>query len=363
MERKDYYKILGVNKNATEDEIKKAYRKLAIKYHPDRNPGDKKAEEKFKEIAEAYDVLHDPDKRANYDNPQSSFQSPNFGDMNMDDILHQFGFGGDGRMRGGFDPFGGFDDFFSGGASRKAVNKGSSMRITLSLSLLEILNGCKKKIRYKCLVPCDACGGKGGDGEPQYERCQHCGGTGQVFSENGNLQIITTCPHCKGTGKILKNPCKKCGGLGVVESIKETTVDVPKGVTDGMQMVVRGEGNAPQHNQGINGDLIIVFKEKEDSKFKRLGNNLVFDLSISVIDAILGATVNIQTLEGKTLRLKVPNGSNDGKSIRLRGYGLPSYETNERGDMIAVIRINIPKNVNPEEEGLLNELRGKEHFR
>lgn len=360
-ERKDYYAILGVSKDASQSDIKKAYRKLAIKYHPDRNPNDKEAEDKFKEIAEAYSVLSDETKRKEYDNPSSSFNGPDFGGMNVDEILRQFGFGG-GGARGGFDPFGGFGEFFGGGR-QQTVQKGSSIRIRTEVTLDEVLNGCHKKVRYNVLVPCPTCGGSGADGNPQYERCPHCGGTGQMFTQQGNMQIITTCQHCHGQGKILKNVCHQCGGRGIVNEVKEVEFDIPKGVFNGMQLVISGQGNFPEHNQGIRGDLIVLIAEKEHERYVRSENNLVFELSISVLDAILGCEKTVETIDGKTLSVKLPEGVEDGHKIRIKGYGLPIYGTEQRGDMVGVVKLSIPKKINKEERELLLQLKEKENFK
>jgi molecular chaperone DnaJ len=372
--KKNYYDILGLTdeerKLQGEDfkkVLKKKWRAASIKFHPDRNPGNKEAEEKFKEAAEAYSVLSDKTKRAEYDNPTSSFNysGPDFGGMNMDDILRQFGFGSDGNARGGFDPFGGFDDFFGGGRHTQRVAKGNNIRIHLSVSYEDVLNGCHKKIRYKAMIPCEECGGKGSEGEPQYERCPHCGGTGQMFRQQGHMQIITTCPHCGGQGKTLKNPCKKCGGHGIYQGLKEVEIDIPKGVSEGMQLIVEGQGNAPEHNEGVNGDLIIEIRENnKDTKFTRDENNLNFDLNISVVDAILGCEKKFNTIDGKTISAKIPNGVSDGQTIRFRGYGLPHYDNpNNRGDMIGIVKINIPKKINKEEEELLLKLKESENFK
>lgn len=369
--KKNYYDILGLTdkerKLQGEDfkkVLKKKWRAASIKFHPDRNPGNKEAEEKFKEIAEAYSVLSDENKRKEYDNPASAFSGTDFGGMNMDDILRQFGFGGDGRAHGGFDPFADFSDFFGGGRARQqAPQKGSSIRIRTEVSLEDILNGCHKKVRYKCLVPCPDCGGSGANGQPQYERCPHCGGTGQIFSQQGNMQIITTCPHCHGQGKSLKNACPKCGGHGIVNDYKEVEFDIPKGVSEGMQMIINGQGNAPEHNQGVCGDLIVLITEKEHKHFTRSENNLIFNLNIPVVDAILGCEREFETIDGKTLSVKLPEGVEDGHKIRIKGYGLPIYGTDKRGDMIGVVRLSIPKKITKEERKLLLQLREKENFK
>ena len=359
--RKDYYKILGVNNDASQDEIKKAYRKLAIKYHPDRNPDNKEAEDKFKEIAEAYSVLSDENKRKEYDNPSSAFNGPDFGDMDMEEILRHFGFGANGMGHGGFDPFG---DFFGGqDNNEQRTVKGSSIRIRVEVTLEEVLNGCHKKIRYKCLVPCPDCNGSGANGQPQYERCPHCGGTGQIFNQRGNMQIITTCPHCHGRGQTLKNPCPKCNGNGLINGYNEVEFDIPKGVVDGMQLIINGKGNTPPHNHGVCGDLIVIITEKEHDTFIRHGNDLIFGLKVPIIDAILGCEKEVTTIEGKKLIGKIPEGVNEGYKLKIKGYGLPIYGGNQRGDMICVIRLLLPKKINSEERELLLQLQNKENFK
>lgn len=366
--RKDYYQILGVDKNATKDEIKKAFRKLSLKWHPDRNPNNKKeAEDKFKEIAEAYTVLSDDDKRREYDNPTSGFDGgPNFSDMGMDDILRHFGFGNSGPM-GGFNPFGGFDSFFGGSKSakqEKVIRKGSSLKVKMNLSLTDILSGCHKKIRYKAFVLCDKCNGSGSeDNPPQYERCSRCGGTGQIFQEKGNFQVISTCPDCQGKGKIMKNPCHKCNGNGIYNSVTELDLDIPRGIYGGQSITIKGKGNAPLHNDGINGDLIVEVHETEDNVFHHDGKNVFFELNIPVIDAILGCNKKIKTFDGKILEAKIKNGIENGQSIRFVGYGLPQYGDNKRGDLIGVANIIVPKKVNAEEKDILEKLKQSENFK
>lgn len=360
-ERKDYYKLLGVSKDASVDEIKKAYRKLAIKYHPDKNQGNKEAENMFKEITEAYSVLSDENKRKEYDNPTSNFTSTTFGDVNMDDILREFGFNGG----FGFNPFGGFRDFSNNSTENSRNYRGSSLKIAIKLTLKEVLNGCHKKIRYKCLVPCEDCNGTGSIGPIQFERCSTCGGTGQIFRQEGNMQIFTTCPKCGGLGKVIKNPCKKCGGSGLVEGYKEVEFDVPKGIGDGEQLIIHGEGNSSERNLGKNGDLIIVFAvESTDGIYYRGDNqNLLFEIKLSVIDAIIGCEKEFETIDGKKIIGKIKTGIKDGDKLRFKGYGLPYRNSKSRGDMIGVINIVMPKKINKEEKELLLKLRDKENFK
>lgn len=352
--KKDYYKILGVEKNATQDEIKKAFRKLSIKYHPDKNQGNKEAEEKFKEIAEAYSVLSDEKKRAEYDNPSTTnFSSGfDFSGMDINDILNSFGFGG------GFDPFG-----MGGGRSSRMVNKGGNLRIRIGLTLEEMLNGVKKKIRYKRYDACPDCGGKGLTKDSKVERCSHCGGTGKEFSVNGPMQMIRTCPHCHGTGQIVTNPCKKCGGNGVIEAQNEIEIDIPKGVFQGAQLNMEGYGHAPIKMDGVYGDLLVEIVEKPHNLFTRNGNDLYIEIEVPVIDALLGCTKEVPTIDGKKLTVKLPQGVEDGHQVRFTGYGMSIYGTNKRGNMLGVVRLVLPQKLDEDEVKLLKELKEKKHFK
>ncbi len=349
-ERKDYYQILGVDKNATTDEIKKAYRKLAIKYHPDKNQGDENAANMFKDITEAYSVLSDEDKRNKYDNPSSNFDSSFFSDVNMDEILRHFGFGGS---------FGSFNDF-----NTQPKYKGRSIKITIKLTLNDVLNGCHKKIRYKCLVPCEDCKGNGAVGTVNLERCVECGGTGQIYRQEGNMQIFTTCPKCGGKGQFIKNPCKKCNGTGVIQSYNEIEFDVPKGVSEGEQLIINGKGNACGLNLGSNGDLIIVFTiEENDGKFYTNNKDLVFEIKLSVIDAIIGCEREFKTIDNKKVIAKIPCGVKDGYQVNFKGHGLPYRGSDSRGDMIGVVNLIMPQNITNEEKELLLKLKEKENFK
>ena len=344
-DKRDYYEVLGVEKSASEDEIKKAYRKMAKKYHPDLNPGDAESEAKFKEANEAYEVLSDSKKRQEYDNPMSGFS----------------GFGG----FGGFDPFDMMSEFgFGGGRQRQRVVKGQTMRIVVDVTLEDLYNGITKTIKYKRQGTCKSCGGSGKGANTRVETCPHCGGTGQMFSQNGFVQTITTCPHCGGQGKKMINPCPNCGGNGL--SIEEVQIDVkvPKGVQNGFQMVAQGQGGAPANGNGVFGDLVILIKEKEHKKFERHDNDLYFDLEIPVVDAILGCNKEVTTIDGKRLTTKISSLIEDGTQIRFGGKGMPIYERNGQfGSMIGIVRLVMPKSLNDEERRLLNELKTKEHFK
>lgn len=360
--KKKYYDILGLTdeerKLQGEDfkkVLKKKWRAASIKFHPDRNPGNKEAEEKFKEIAEAYSVLSDENKRKEYDNPASAFNSPDFGGMDMEDILRNFGFGGD------FDPF----NMFGGSRDKaKRVAKGSNIRITISLTYSEILNGCHKKVKYKAHVRCDNCGGKGYVGQPSYTRCPHCGGTGQIFKQEGNMQIITTCPHCGGVGKFLNNPCHSCGGNGYVTKVIETEFDIPKGVEEGMQLIVNGKGNYPGTENGVEGDLIVLIRENKDSHvIERHGGDVVCRLDLTITEALLGCKKIVKTIEDKNINLNVKPCSKNGTMLTLNNMGLPYYGNNTRGNLYYKVNIIMPQELTEKEKELLEELSKQEHFR
>lgn len=356
-ERKDYYQILGVTEEEKklqgadfEKAIKNKYKKLCLQLHPDKQQGKtdkekKDAEEKFKEVGEAYEVLSDPKKRQEYDNPMSGFG----------------GFGG----FGGFDPFDIMNDFgFGGGSQRQRVVKGQTMRIVVNATLEELFNGVTKKIKYKRQGTCKTCGGSGKSSNTRIETCPHCGGTGQIFRQNGFVQTITTCPHCGGQGSKMINPCPHCGGNGLAQEEVEIEINIPKGAPDGFQMVAQGHGGAPANGNGVFGDLIVLIKETEHSKFERNGNDLYFELEIPIIDAILGCNKEVTTIDGKRLTTKISSLIEDGTQIRFGGKGMPIYERhNQFGSMIGVVRLVMPKSLNDEEKHLLNELKTKEHFK
>ena len=358
-ERKDYYKILGVNKDATQDDIKKAFRKLSIKWHPDRNQGSKEAEAKFKDIAEAYEVLGDESKRKEYDNPQSNFEfhtsgGPNFGGMSMEDILRHFGMGG----------FGGFDGFDIGMNMHQQPKVGSSIRIKLSITLEEVLNGVTKKIKIKRNEPCTHCGGSGLTAESRKKTCKTCGGTGVAFTQHGFMQMQQTCPTCGGKGYVIEKPCSHCNGFGVVQnSSSEVEFTIPKGVPNGVQLEFQGLGNAAPHGNGHNGSLFVLVEYEEHPIFEVQGKDLICNLEVPAIDAILGCDVEIGTLGGKSIKAKIPQGTNSGQTFRFKGYGLPSPQGGSNGNMIGIVNITVPKELNDAERKLLNELKQQEHFK
>ena len=376
-EKRDYYEVLGVSKTATDEEIKKAYRQLALKYHPDRNPGDKSAEEKFKEAAAAYSVLSNPDKRKRYDQfghagvDGAAGGGFSGGGFSMDDIFSQFGdiFGG--HFGGGFSSFfgGGDDGGFSGfgGSSRgsgRRVQRGSDIRIRIRLSLEDIMHGVEKKIKLNKLVQCPDCAGKGAVSEADIKTCPDCGGTGvvtkMVRSIFGQMQTQTTCPHCNGSGKVIAKPCKKCKGLGLVKAPEEISFKVPAGVAGGMQLTVRGKGNAARAG-GISGDLLVVIEEEQSPDFQRDGNDLIYSLFVSVPDAILGCDAEIPSIDGK-LRIKIAPGTQSGKVLRIRGKGVPDVNGYGAGDMLVCVQVWMPKNLTSDEKKIMEKLKSSSSF-
>lgn len=365
-EKRDYYEVLGVSKNATADEIKKAYRKMAIKYHPDKNPGDKEAEEKFKEAAEAYDVLSDADKRAKYDQFGHSMGPQGFGGggggfsaggMSMEDIFAHFGdiFGG--RMGGGFGGFGGAAG--SGRRPRQHVNKGTDLRITVKVNLKDIMNGVDKKLKIPRLVACPHCKGTGAKDGTAFHTCQRCHGSGYIShieqSIFGPMQSEAVCPQCNGEGKVISEACSYCGGAGVEKKEEIVSFHIPAGVTDGMVLTMRGQGNAPRHG-GVNGDLLIVIQEEKDPDLIRDGNDLIYNLMLDIPTAALGGSAEIPTVDGRA-RLKIPAGTQPGKVLRLRGKGLPAMNSNVRGDLLVNVMVYIPEALTETEKAAIESLK------
>lgn len=363
MAKRDYYEVLGVSKTATEDELKKAYRKLALKYHPDKNPGDKEAEEKFKEAAEAYSVLSDKDKRARYDQfgeaglgGDGGFGGFGAGGMNMNDIFSMFGdlFGGGGGF-GGFG--GGFGGRSSGGSRR--VNKGSSLRVKMKLTLEEIEKGVEKKIKVNKYVPCHTCNGSGAKSGSGVETCSHCHGSGVVIETRqtilGAMQTQSVCPTCGGDGKVIKEKCPDCHGDGIVKADEVITVNIPAGVSDGMQISFSGKGNAGARN-GIPGDLIVSIEELPHENFERDGDNLCHQTYITFPQAVNGTTIEVPTLTGK-VKFKIEQGMPSGKVYRLKGKGLPDVNNSyHRGDLLVRVDVWVPKSVTKEEKSYLEKL-------
>ena len=371
MAKRDYYEVLGVDKNASADEIKKAYRKLAVKYHPDKNPGDKEAEEKFKEAAEAYSILSDADKKARYDqfgHAGVDGAGPDFsgGFGNLNDILNDL-FGG--AFGGGFGGFSGFGGGFGGGRGgqrQQRVYRGRDIRVRVKLTLEEIAKGVEKEISIEKSVPCSECGGRGARNSADIKTCSACGGTGQVQRVVNSLfgQTVTysTCQQCGGEGKVITNPCRSCGGSGLVRKRETIKVKIPAGVEAGMQLTIAGEGHAAKNN-GINGDLLVVIEEQEHPDFKREGNNLYYTKIVSLPEAILGAEVEIPCLDGPR-RIKIDAGTQSGTVTRINGKGLPTVNGyGGTGDLYVKIAVWIPKKLDKEDKAVIESLRDKEAFK
>jgi molecular chaperone DnaJ len=373
-EKRDYYEVLEVAKTATADEIKKAYRKKAIQYHPDKNPGNKEAEEKFKEAAEAYEVLSNPDKRARYDQfghagvsgaagnggPFGGFEG---GGMSMDDIFSMFGdiFGGH-RGGGGFGGFGGFG---GGGGAQQRRFRGSDLRVKVKLTLKEVSTGVEKKFKLKKYVACDHCHGTGAEGNSGSETCPTCKGSGTVIRNQqtilGTMQTRTTCPTCDGEGRIVKNKCTKCGGDGIVYGEEVVTVKIPAGVAEGMQLSMSGKGNAGKRN-GIPGDLLILVEEEQHPELIRDENDLVYNLLLSFPTAALGGAVEIPTIDGR-VKVKIDSGTQPGKVLRLRGKGLPNVNGYGTGDLLVNVSVYIPETLNKDEKSTIEKLATSDNFK
>ncbi|MDE5881469.1 MAG: molecular chaperone DnaJ [Muribaculaceae bacterium] len=370
-EKRDYYEVLGVSKGASADEIKKAYRKMAIKYHPDKNPGDKEAEEKFKEAAEAYDVLSDADKRAKYDQFGHAMGPQGFGGgaggggfyssggMSMEDIFAHFGdiFGG--RMGGGFGgDFGGFGGA-TGRQPRQHVNKGTDLRITVKVTLKDIMNGVDKKLKIPRLVACPHCKGTGAKDGTAFRTCQRCHGTGYVSRVQqtmfGAMESESVCPECNGEGKVISEECSYCHGSGVEKKEEVVSFHIPAGVEDGMTLTMRGQGNAPRHG-GVNGDLLIVIQEEKDPELIRDGDDIIYNLMLDFPTAALGGTAEVPTVEGRA-RLKIAPGTQPGKVLRLRGKGLPQMNSNVKGDLLVNVMVYVPENVTDAEKAAIESLK------
>ncbi|HLG03565.1 MAG TPA: molecular chaperone DnaJ [Bacteroidia bacterium] len=364
MSKHDYYDVLGIGRNASAEEIKKAYRKMAIKFHPDKNPGDKAAEEKFKEAAEAYEVLSDPAKKQRYDQfghagvGSGSGHGPG-GGFSMEDIFSQFGdiFGS--AFGGGFGGGGG------GARGGRRVNRGSNLRIKVKLTLEEILEGVEKKLKVPKYISCEKCHGSGASNGSSMSNCATCHGSGQVSQVMntvlGRMQTTTTCPACGGEGQVITDKCKTCFGDGIVRGEEMLSVKIPPGVHDGIQLSVGGKGNAGPRG-GVPGDLIVAIEEAPHEHFIRDGNNLFYEHHISFPEATLGASADIPTLDGK-VRIKVDPGTQSGKVLRLKNKGLPDLNGYGRGDMLISIQIWTPAHLNAEEKKLMENLRDADSFK
>ncbi|MDR2146096.1 MAG: molecular chaperone DnaJ [Tannerella sp.] len=368
MAKRDYYEVLGVAKTATAEEIKTAYRKKAIQYHPDKNPGDKESEEKFKEAAEAYDVLSNTDKRERYDRfghagVGSSAASGGYGGgMTMEDIFAQFGdlFGG---HFGGFGSFGGFSGF-GGSRGGGAVNRGTDLRVKVKLTLKEIAEGVEKKIKVKKYIACSHCHGTGAEDDKSISTCSTCKGSGYVtrvaHTILGQMQTQSVCPTCDGQGKTITKKCPHCAGEGVVRDDEVIEINIPAGVMEGMQLSVRGKGNAARRG-GVNGDLLVVIEEEQDRELIRDENDLIYNLLLSVPQAALGDTVEVPTVSGRA-KVKIESGTQPGKVLRLRGKGLPSVNGYGTGDLLVNVSVYIPETLSMEERNSMRQMSISKNF-
>lgn len=361
--KRDYYEVLGVDKKADEKTIKSAYRKKAIQYHPDKNPGDKEAEEKFKEAAEAYDVLSNPDKRAKYDQfghdmgPQGFPGGGGFhaGGFSMEDIFSQFGdiFGG------AFGNMGGFES--AGGRTRRRQRRGSDLRIKIKMTLAEIATGVNKTLKIPTMVPCSHCNGTGAKDGTAFHNCPTCNGSGTVIRQQqtmfGIQQSVVECPQCHGEGKIITERCSYCNGEGVERKDETVSFSIPAGVQDGQTLTMRGKGNAAPRG-GANGDLLIVIEEVKHPELIRDGNDIVYNLMLDLPTATLGGSVEVPTITGRA-RMKIPAGTQPGKVLRMRGKGLPSTDGYGTGDELVNIMVYIPENLGQQEQAAIESLRGK----
>jgi len=360
-EKRDYYEVLEISRSATTDEIKKAYRKKALQYHPDRNPGDKEAEEKFKEAAEAYGVLSDSDKRARYDRyGHAGVSGQDFSGASFSDIFSQFGdiigdlFGG--SFGGGFGfNFGGF-----GGGSQRPVYRGSNLRLRVKLNLEEISTGVKKKVKVNKYVTCSKCNGSGSE-DGTFDTCRACGGKGQRMMRTGFFTQVTTCSTCGGEGRVIKKKCPTCNGDGIVKGEEVIELDIPAGVAEGMQLSVRGKGNAGARN-GIAGDLLILIEEEKHPQLERDGNNLIYNLFISLPQAALGCNAEVPCIGG-TANIKIQAGTQSGDIIRVKGKGLPDINGYGKGELIVNVNVWTPKKLTKDEEKLMKELLEHENFK
>ena len=364
--KRDYYEILGVAKTSSADEIKKAYRKIALKYHPDRNPGDKDAEEHFKEAAEAYDVLSNPDKRAQYDRfghagmggggrgpggpggmrMEDIFQ--NFGDIFGDDVFGSFFGGGGGRQGGG----------------RRQGTRGANLRVKLKMDYAEIANGANKKIKVKKYVPCNTCSGSGAKDKSSIQTCGSCGGSGQVRKVTntflGQMQTVATCPTCNGEGTQITSKCGACKGEGRVFGEETLSLDIPAGVQDGMQLSMGGAGNAGERG-GPAGDLLILIEEEKHPHLRRSDLDVIYHLHLSFPDAVLGTTVEVPTIDGKA-KIKIPAGTQSGKIFRLKGKGFPSFQSYDKGDELVEVNVWSPQNLTDDEKDMMERLKNSNNF-
>ncbi|GBU07135.1 chaperone Hsp40 [Bacteroidales bacterium] len=367
MAKQDYYEVLGVSKNASADEIKKAYRKKAILYHPDKNPDNKEAEEKFKVAAEAYEILGNVEKRQRYDQfghagvggASGGGHGGGGGGMSMDDIFSQFGDVFGGHFGGGFGGFGG------GRQQSQKVNRGSDLRVKVKLTLKEVSTGVEKKIKVKKYISCKPCSGTGAEGKDAFTTCQTCRGSGQVTrvvnTILGQMQTANTCESCSGQGKTITNKCKKCNGEGIVKDDEVITINIPAGVAAGMQLSLSGKGNAARRG-GVNGDLLIVVEEEQHPDLLRDENDLIYNLLLSFSTAAMGGSIEVPTVDGKA-KIKIEPGTQPGKVLRLRNKGLPSVNRYGTGDLLINISVYVPRKLSEGETKILADLENSENFK
>lgn len=362
MAKRDYYEVLGVPRNASQDDIKKAYRKLAIKYHPDKNQGDKAAEESFKEAAEAYEVLSSPEKKQRYDQFGHQGLSGGFsgggGFSSMDDIFSRFG-----DIFGEGSPFDGFFGSSRGGGGQR-MRRGSNLRITLKMNLKEVAEGVTKKVKVKRFITCQSCSGNGSKDGKALKNCPTCQGSGQikkvVNTMLGQMVSASTCPSCSGEGRIVEEKCGSCRGEGRLEQEETLSINIPAGVGEGMQLSMSGKGNVPPRG-GAPGDLLIAIEEIEDPQLKRDGKNIIHDLYISFADAALGTMVEVPTVDG-TAKIKIDPGTQGGKVLRLKGKGIRDIDSYDKGDQLVYVNIWVPKELNKEERNILEKLQQSKNF-
>ena len=355
MAKRDYYDVLGVNKSASPEELKSAYRKLAVKYHPDKNPGDKSAEDKFKEASEAYGILSDKSKKENYDNfGHAAFENGGGG---------QGGFGGFGGFSGAdfsdiFEDF--FGDFGGGGRrssrNRNSNNRGSDLRYDLSITLEEAYLGKKQNIQFSTSEKCNTCKGNGSKPGTSPDRCTYCGGNGRVRSNQGFFTVQQTCPQCSGSGEEITNPCSDCRGSGSKQTAKKISVTIPKGVDDGTRIRLSGKGEAGRRG-GASGDLYLFINVHSHELFKRSDENLFFEFPVSIADAALGTSIEIPTIDGSKAKIKIPAGTQSGKQFRLRGKGMPYMRGSGYGDLYVQVNTEVPINLNSQQKELLEKFR------
>lgn len=364
MAKRDFYEILEVAKSASEQEIKKAYRQKAIQFHPDKNPNNKEAEEKFKEAAEAYEILSNPEKRQRYDQfghagvSGAGGGAQGFGGMNMDDIFSRFGsifedFG-----------FGGFGSSRSYSSRSQGVQKGSNLRIKVKLTLEEIAKGVEKNIKVQKYIACKTCNSSGAKSADAIKTCPSCKGAGYTVrvqqSFLGAMQVQANCNHCQGTGKIITDKCTHCAGNGIVKGEEIISIKIPPGVGNGMQLSMNGKGNAAPNN-GINGDLFVLIEEITHNLFERDGNNLYLEHYINFSQAVLGTSIDIPTIDGKA-RIKISPGTQSGTLLRLHGKGLPELQSYQKGDLIVNINVWIPKSLSKEEKQMVESFTDSDNF-